>query len=178
MLHTATPADAATGARRRGVPALLLSTPLLLPALLPKTQVRLLLEFCDRGTLADALAGRAFARPGGGRDMAGILATALDVARAMVFLHGHSVVHADLKVGEKGPRGCCPGWRPQGHGALGDCCVAPSFPPTLHPSTCNLRPPPSAVLIPSLDPPPARRATCCSSRRPTPGVSLQRWARL
>lgn len=60
-------------------------------------EVRLLLEFCDKGTLRDALSAGALRRADGRRDMRGVLATALDVARAMVFLHGHHVVHSDLK---------------------------------------------------------------------------------
>ena len=71
-------------------------------------EVRLVLEFCDKGTLREALNRGVFRRPGGGVDLAGVLATALDVARAMVFLHDSRVVHADLKV-----RTCvrvCEGW--------------------------------------------------------------------
>lgn len=57
-----------------------------------------MLEYCDRGTMRDLLNRGCFRRPDGGRDLAGILTTALDVARAMVFLHDAGIVHADLKV--------------------------------------------------------------------------------
>ncbi|GBF88370.1 hypothetical protein Rsub_01082 [Raphidocelis subcapitata] len=60
-------------------------------------EVRLVLEYCDVGTLREALTRGALRRPDGRRDLAGVLATALDVARAMAFLHDNSIVHADLK---------------------------------------------------------------------------------
>ncbi|KAI8466064.1 MAG: hypothetical protein J3K34DRAFT_524825 [Monoraphidium minutum] len=60
-------------------------------------EVRLILEYCDKGTMRELLNQGCFKRPGGGRDLAGVMATALDVARAMVFLHENQIVHADLK---------------------------------------------------------------------------------
>ncbi|KIZ02098.1 putative serine/threonine-protein kinase pats1 [Monoraphidium neglectum] len=60
-------------------------------------QVRLVLEYCDKGTMRQLLNAGCFRRPDGGRDLAGVVATALDVANAMVFLHENNVVHADLK---------------------------------------------------------------------------------
>jgi serine/threonine protein kinase len=103
-----------TRAAARGLAKLLF---LLLPApdhlpralssshLLAPPKVRLVLEFCDRGTMRDLLNQGCFQRPDGGRDLAGVIATALDVARAMEFLHEHQIVHADLKVGAGRGRG-------------------------------------------------------------------------
>ncbi|KIY99154.1 BRASSINOSTEROID INSENSITIVE 1-associated receptor kinase 1 [Monoraphidium neglectum] len=60
-------------------------------------EVRLVLEYCDLGTLRERLDDGALARPDGPRDLGGVLATALEVARALAFLHENGVVHADLK---------------------------------------------------------------------------------
>mmetsp|Transcript_4672 Transcript_4672/g.14117 ORF Transcript_4672/g.14117 Transcript_4672/m.14117 type:complete len:888 (-) Transcript_4672:1869-4532(-) len=59
-------------------------------------EVRLVLEFCDRGCLRDALDAAAFYGPQGLKYKA-ILDTALDVAKAMTHLHAMNVLHADLK---------------------------------------------------------------------------------
>jgi serine/threonine protein kinase len=59
--------------------------------------VRLVLEYCDVGTLREGLSRGALKLPDGRRDLRGVLATALDVARAMAFLHDNRIVHADLK---------------------------------------------------------------------------------
>jgi hypothetical protein len=95
----------------------------------PPAQVRLVLEYCDRGSVRDALDHGAFllpqpagaaghparARRGGpprsAVNYAAVLDTAIDVAGAMCHLHGHSVIHGDLKVRP----GC--GAAARGHGA-------------------------------------------------------------
>jgi serine/threonine protein kinase len=59
------------------------------------------LEYCDLGTLRERLDDGALARPDGRRDLGGVLATALEVARALAFLHENGVVHADLKVSSR-----------------------------------------------------------------------------
>ncbi len=59
-------------------------------------------EYCDRGSLKDPVNRvllRAGGAPAGAVDRAALLATCLDVARAMAHLHAANVVHADLKVG-------------------------------------------------------------------------------
>ena len=58
-----------------------------------------MLEYCDRGTMRDQLNAGCFRLPGGGCHLAGVVSTALDVARALAFLHENGIVHADLKVG-------------------------------------------------------------------------------
>ena len=61
-------------------------------------EVRLILEFCDRGCLRDALESHSFLDPSlGGLNYAAILDTALDVAKAMCHLHASNVLHGDLK---------------------------------------------------------------------------------
>jgi len=67
--------------------------------------VRLVLEYCDQGTMRELLTAGCFKRADGKRDLAGIIATALDVARAMVFLHENQIVHADLKARNVGGDG-------------------------------------------------------------------------
>ncbi len=57
-----------------------------------------MLELCDRGSLRDTLNKGSFKLAGSGLpDMAKVLETALDVARAMVHLHSENIVHSDLK---------------------------------------------------------------------------------
>jgi serine/threonine protein kinase len=65
-------------------------------------QVRLVLELCDMGTLQDLLARGGFRSPSGHYNMAGLVATAADVARAMLHLHTEHIIHGDLKVGVGG----------------------------------------------------------------------------
>lgn len=60
-------------------------------------EVRLVLEFCNRGSLRAALDRGEFRLPGGGVDVRSVMETALEVARAVFHLHGESVVHGDLK---------------------------------------------------------------------------------
>ncbi|KAG2498087.1 hypothetical protein HYH03_003845 [Edaphochlamys debaryana] len=59
-------------------------------------EVRLVLEFCDKGSLKDALLEDAFYSEGA-PNMAAILETAADVAKAMVHMHSANVLHSDLK---------------------------------------------------------------------------------
>ncbi|GLC33042.1 hypothetical protein PLESTB_000377300 [Pleodorina starrii] len=59
-------------------------------------EVRLVLEFCDRGCLRDALDGNAFLTATG-VNYAGVLDTAADIAKAMLHLHLADVLHGDLK---------------------------------------------------------------------------------
>lgn len=62
-------------------------------------EVRLVLEYCDRGSLKDLLNSGGLRNPATGKpDMVGVVATALDVARAMLHLHSENVIHSDLKV--------------------------------------------------------------------------------
>uniref|UniRef100_A0A383VFW0 Protein kinase domain-containing protein n=1 Tax=Tetradesmus obliquus TaxID=3088 RepID=A0A383VFW0_TETOB len=60
-------------------------------------EVRLVLEFCDKGCLREALDAGAFLLAGGGVNYAAILDTAADVAKAMLHLHSLNVLHSDLK---------------------------------------------------------------------------------
>lgn len=60
--------------------------------------MRLVLELCDRGSLRELLNKGGFKQPGSSLpDMAKVLETALDVARAMVHLHSENILHSDLK---------------------------------------------------------------------------------
>lgn len=57
-------------------------------------QVRLVIEFCDRGCLRSALDGNAFFCPTG-LNYPAILDTAADVARALTHLHANNVLHGE-----------------------------------------------------------------------------------
>ncbi|GIL79156.1 hypothetical protein Vretimale_16700 [Volvox reticuliferus] len=59
-------------------------------------EVRLVLEYCDKGSLKDALDQHAFMQ-GGGLNLPAMLETAADVAKAMVHMHASNVLHSDLK---------------------------------------------------------------------------------
>ncbi|GFR47439.1 hypothetical protein Agub_g9162 [Astrephomene gubernaculifera] len=59
-------------------------------------EVRLVLEFCDKGSLKDALDQHAFMQ-GGSLNLAAMLETAADIAKAMVHMHAANVLHSDLK---------------------------------------------------------------------------------
>ncbi|GLC35482.1 hypothetical protein PLESTB_000202500 [Pleodorina starrii] len=59
-------------------------------------EVRLVLEFCDKGSLKDALDQHAFMQ-GEGFNLAAMLETASDIAKAMVHMHAANVLHSDLK---------------------------------------------------------------------------------
>jgi serine/threonine protein kinase len=59
-------------------------------------QVWLVLEYCDKGTLKDAVEQGAYFGASG-LNYAAILDTALDIARAMTHLHSLGVLHGDLK---------------------------------------------------------------------------------
>ncbi|GIL61309.1 hypothetical protein Vafri_15698 [Volvox africanus] len=59
-------------------------------------EVRLVLEYCDKGSLKDALDQHAFMQ-GDGFNLAAMLETAADVAKAMVHMHAANVLHSDLK---------------------------------------------------------------------------------
>ncbi|PNG99656.1 Mitogen-activated protein kinase kinase kinase MLT, partial [Tetrabaena socialis] len=59
-------------------------------------EVRLVLEFCDKGSLKDALDQQAFLQ-GGALNLCAMLETAADVAKAMVHMHAANVLHSDLK---------------------------------------------------------------------------------
>ncbi len=59
--------------------------------------MRLVLEYCDKGSLHDALAKGAFLQSSG-LCVTAIIETADDVAKAMVHMHAAGVLHSDLKV--------------------------------------------------------------------------------
>ncbi|KAG2443737.1 hypothetical protein HXX76_002083 [Chlamydomonas incerta] len=59
-------------------------------------EVRLVLEFCDKGSLKDALDSHVFMQSGA-LNLAAMLETAADVAKAMVHMHAANVLHSDLK---------------------------------------------------------------------------------
>lgn len=59
--------------------------------------MRLVLEYCDLGSLREALDQGAFLG-NGVLNYHAILDTALDVAKAMCHLHAMNVLHSDLKV--------------------------------------------------------------------------------
>lgn len=55
-------------------------------------------EYCDMGSLAQALALRLL-NPNGVLDMKAVLSTCLDICRGVQYLHHRSVIHGDLKCG-------------------------------------------------------------------------------
>ncbi|KAF5828817.1 kinase-like domain-containing protein [Dunaliella salina] len=59
-------------------------------------EVQLVLEFCDKGCLREALDQGVFMGPNG-LNYSAILDCAIDVARAMLHLHCNNVLHMDLK---------------------------------------------------------------------------------
>ncbi|GLC35525.1 hypothetical protein PLESTB_000198200 [Pleodorina starrii] len=59
-------------------------------------EVRLVLEFCDKGSLKDALDQHAFMQ-GNAFNLGAMLETASDIAKAMVHMHAANVLHSDLK---------------------------------------------------------------------------------
>ncbi|GIL79160.1 hypothetical protein Vretimale_16703 [Volvox reticuliferus] len=59
-------------------------------------EVRLVLEYCDKGSLKDALDQHVFMQ-GGTFNLGAVLETAADVAKAMVHMHAANVLHSDLK---------------------------------------------------------------------------------
>ncbi|KAJ9524730.1 hypothetical protein QJQ45_024366 [Haematococcus lacustris] len=59
-------------------------------------EVRLVLEYCDKGSLREALDEGAF-MGANGLNYHAVLDTGLDVAKAMLHLHSLNVLHADLK---------------------------------------------------------------------------------
>ncbi|CAD7697231.1 unnamed protein product [Ostreobium quekettii] len=63
----------------------------------PRMEVRLVMEFCDAGSLRDALRDRRFMDESGKLVFEHVLLTALDIARGMRCLHLRSVIHGDLK---------------------------------------------------------------------------------
>ncbi|GBF89307.1 hypothetical protein Rsub_02184 [Raphidocelis subcapitata] len=60
-------------------------------------EVSLVLEYCELGSLRDALDGGAYRLANGTLNYAAILDTAADVARAMLHLHRQQIIHSDLK---------------------------------------------------------------------------------
>jgi serine/threonine protein kinase len=63
-------------------------------------QLRLVLEMADLGNLKDFLRRGGFTLTDGQRDMAAVVSTALDIARAMLHLHTECIIHSDLKVSD------------------------------------------------------------------------------
>lgn len=65
-------------------------------------QLWIVQQYCDRGTLGDAL-DRGWLRksraPGAGPNMRSVLATAQEIATAMQYLHAQGVLHGDLTPG-------------------------------------------------------------------------------
>jgi hypothetical protein len=80
----------------------------------PCLQVRLVCEYCDRGSLREALDLGAFSLPDGSVNYPAVLDTAIEIATAVSHLHIRNVLHSDLKVG-----GRC--WRCVGQLAVCHC---------------------------------------------------------
>lgn len=77
-------------------------------------QVRLLLEFCDCGTLRSVLEQGGYRTADGRVNYLAVLETAQEIASAMLHLHSLNMVHSDLKVGVR-VRVCGGGgWRAAG----------------------------------------------------------------
>ena len=57
----------------------------------------MVMEFCDRGNLRDAVLAKVFKDEGGRLKYTHVCLTLQDVARAMQHLHASSIVHGDLK---------------------------------------------------------------------------------
>ena len=60
-------------------------------------EVRLVLEYADRGCLREALDAGAFFMEGGELNLHAVLDTAIDISSAMAHLHSVNVLHSDLK---------------------------------------------------------------------------------
>jgi serine/threonine protein kinase len=64
-------------------------------------ETHIIMEFCDRGSVQDAMEQNVFALDDGGRagglDMDLVVMTLAEVATAMGFLHQHRITHRDLK---------------------------------------------------------------------------------
>lgn len=69
-------------------------------------------EYCDKGSLREALDLGAFTRSDGSINYPAVLDTAIEIATAVAHLHHRSVLHSDLKV-------CLSGRDVRGAGALG-----------------------------------------------------------
>jgi serine/threonine protein kinase len=61
--------------------------------------VRLICEYCDKGSLREALDLGAFKLPDGGVNYPAVLDTAVEIVTAVLHLHQRNVLHSDLKVG-------------------------------------------------------------------------------
>lgn len=60
--------------------------------------MRLVCEYCDKGSLREALDLGAFTRPNGSINYPAVLDTAIEIATAVAHLHHRNVLHSDLKV--------------------------------------------------------------------------------
>lgn len=58
-----------------------------------------MLELCERGNLQEFFVQGGFEQPTAQLNVPALVATAQDIARAMVFLHTENIIHGDLKVG-------------------------------------------------------------------------------
>jgi serine/threonine protein kinase len=63
----------------------------------PVLQVRLVCEYCDKGSLREALDLGAFTKADGGINYPAVLDTAIEIATAVAHLHHKNVLHSDLK---------------------------------------------------------------------------------
>eukprot|EP00803_Ostreobium_quekettii_P009213 evm.model.scf_1532.1 EVM.evm.TU.scf_1532.1 scf_1532:22095-25262(-) len=64
-----------------------------------RLEIRLVMEYCDGGSLRDALRERRFLDKAGRPVFEHVLLTALDIARGMRCLHHSRIIHGDLKPG-------------------------------------------------------------------------------
>ncbi|KAK9815222.1 hypothetical protein WJX72_000200 [[Myrmecia] bisecta] len=67
------------------------------PGTIPRLEEEtwLLLEFCDKGCIQDAIDQRWF-QAGGGVQLANVVITALEIASAMAYMHACNITHGDL----------------------------------------------------------------------------------